>query len=95
MNDKQLSIFDLLDEKRNNVISASPQLWTVEDICKRYYRFKLSDGCSASFLDSAKRHLRYFMNWLRSKGFDATEKTPSDLNSAILTGRHVSISKSH
>ena len=85
MHDKQLSLFDLLDEKQSNIISVSPHLWTLEEICKRYYRFKLSDGCSASFLDSAKRHLIYFMGWLRNKGFDPAEKKLSDLNSAILS----------
>ena len=85
MHDKQLSLFDLLDENRSNVISASPELWTVEEVCKRYCRFKLSDGCSPSFLDSAKRHLMYFMDWLRNKGFDPAKKKLSDLNSAILS----------
>lgn len=81
----QLSLFDLLEEKRSNIISASPQIWTVEEVCKRYYRFKLSDGCSASFLDSAKRHLMYFIDWLKEHGFNATEKKLLDLNSAILS----------
>ena len=85
MHDKQLSLFDLLDEKRSNITSVSPELWNVKETCKRYYLFKLSDGCSASFLDSAKRHLMYFMNWLRSKDFDPAEKKLSDLNSAILS----------
>ena len=78
-------LFDLFDEARNNNVSDSPQLWSVEYICNKYYQFKSSDGCSASFLDSAKRHLMYFMNWLRNKGFDPAEKKLSDLNSAILS----------
>ena len=85
MYDKQLSLFDLLEKKQRSIISVSPQGWTVEEVCKRYYQFKLSDGCSASFLDSAKRHLMYFMDWLKKQGFDATEMTLSELNSAILS----------
>ena len=85
MHNKQLSLFDLLDKKQSNIISASPHLWTLEEICKRYYRFKLSDGRSPSFLDSVKRHLMYFMNWLRKQGFDPAEKKLSDMNSAILS----------
>ena len=81
----QLSLFDLLDERRSKIISASPQIWTIEEVCNRYYQFKLSDGCSGSFLDSAKRHLMYFMDWLKEHGFDATEKKLLDLDSAILS----------
>jgi integrase len=60
-------------------------MWTIEQLCEKYYQFKLTDGCSASFLDSAKRHLMYFMDWLNNKGFDPAEKKLSDLNSAILS----------
>ena len=85
MGAEQLSLFDLLDERRSNIIPISSQFWTVEDACRRYYRFKLSDGCSASFLDSVKRHLRYFTDWLKKHGFNPASKKLSDLNSAILS----------
>jgi len=81
----QLPLFDLLDEKQRNIITALPQAWTIEQTCERYYRFKLSDGCSASFLGSAKRHLMYFIGWLKGRGFDPSEKKLSDLDSAILS----------
>ena len=64
MGNEQLWLFDLLDEARSSNVSVSPQMWSVEEICNRYYQFKSSDGCSASFLDSVKRHLMYFMDWL-------------------------------
>ena len=85
MSNKQLSIYGLIDVQKRKATFTSPHQWTIEQLCERYYRFKLSDGCSASFLDSVKRHLMYFMNWLRDKDFDPAEKKLSDINSAILS----------
>ena len=85
MTGKQLSLFDILEDKKDSVDFTLPKLWTLEQLCEKYYQFKLSDGCSISFLDSARRHLKYFMDWLRSKGFNPGKKKLSNLNSAILS----------
>ena len=85
MTGEQLSLFDLLEKKKDRVGFTLPQQWSIEQLCQKYYQFKLTDGCSASFLDSAKRHLMYFMDWLLNKGFDPARKKLSDLNSSILS----------
>ena len=85
MHGKQLSLFDLLEDKKERNVFTLPRQWTIEKLCEKYYQFKLSDGCSISFLDSARRHLKYFTDWLTSNGFDPGKKKMSDLNSAILS----------
>ena len=85
MGNEQLSLFDLLDEKNDRVAFVSPQQWTIEQLCERYYQFKLTDGCSGCFLDSAKRHLVYFREWLKRYGFNPASEKLSDLNSAVLS----------
>ncbi|HBG27645.1 MAG: hypothetical protein A2Y10_10415 [Planctomycetes bacterium GWF2_41_51] len=82
---EQLSLFDLAEKGGEAAAFTLPAQWTVKQLCKKYYQFKLSDGCSASFLDSAKRHLMYFMDWLKDNDFDPSEKKLSELNSAILS----------
>ena len=85
MGNEQLSLFDLLDQEKNREVLTSPQVWTIQQLCEKYYQFKLTDGCSPSFLDSAKRHLCYFVDWLKKYGFDPVNDKLSDLNSAILS----------
>ena len=47
--------------------------WSLTEMADRYYRHKKSDGCSPSFLSSVKRHIQYFMIWLKKQGFDNIE----------------------
>jgi len=85
MGNEQLSLFDLLDEKKDRVAFVLPQQWTIEQLCEKYYQFKLTDGCSGCFLNSAKRHLKYFRSWLNSYGFNPAGEKLSALNSAVLS----------
>jgi integrase len=85
MSGKQLSLFDLLEDKKDRYAFTLPQQWTIQQLCQRYYQFKLTDGCSVCFLDSVKRHLKYFTVWLKKYGCDPAVERLSDLNSAILS----------
>ena len=93
MSDRQLSLFDLLEDKHQHEVFALPNMWTIRQLCDKYYQFKLTDGCSCSFLNSAKRHLCYFSSWLKTYGLAPDTERLSDINSAILSDYRQSLAE--
>jgi len=85
MSNGQLPLFDLLENKKQREVFSLPEMWSIDRLCEKYYQFKRTDGCSASFLNSAKRHLRYFCDKLKCCGFDPSSEKLSDLNSVMLS----------
>lgn len=84
MSDVHLPLFDRLEEKKEPQKSAQPQKWTFDQLFETYCQFKETDGCSACFLNSIKRHLRHFIDWLRCYGFDSSTQKLSEINAAML-----------
>ena len=70
----------------NYNLMGSAESWTLIELASRYCNHKKTDGCSPSFLSSVKRHIQYFMVWLKKQGFDPTQNKTNDLTSVILTG---------
>jgi integrase len=60
--------------------------WSLIELAARYYNHKKTDGCSPSFLSSVKRHIQYFMVWLKKQGFDPGQNKTNNLTSVILAG---------
>ena len=76
-----------MDEKGNDYESVCKATsWPLIEMAARYYDFKKSDGCSPSFLSSIRRHLQYFMLWLKRQGFDSNQSRPQELTSSLLAG---------
>lgn len=82
---KQLSLFDIPEVKTDHENFTLPDMWSLSRLCDKYYQFKKADGCSASFLNSARRHLRSFTGFLKRYGFDPDSEKLSDMNSSILS----------
>ena len=85
MKEEQLPLFDLLEEKKQPQKPAQPEMWTFDQLFETYYQFKLTDGCSACFLNSIKRYLRHFTDWLKRGGFDPSVQKLSDINGSMLS----------
>ncbi len=60
--------------------------WSLTETADRYYGHKKSDGCSPSFLSSARWHIQHFMVWLKKQGFDPGQNKTNGLTSVILAG---------
>ncbi|RKY09400.1 MAG: hypothetical protein DRP56_02670 [Planctomycetota bacterium] len=85
MSNGQLLLFDLLENKKQREVFSLPEMWSIDRLCEKYYQFKKTDGCSCSFLNSSRRHLQYFTDWVKQYGFDTSGEKLSDLNSVILS----------
>lgn len=85
MSDIRLPLFDYIEEKRPPQKPSKPQVWTFEKLFETYYQFKESDGCSACFLNSIRRHLCHFTDWLKRIGFDPSFQKLSDINASMLS----------
>ena len=81
----QLSLFDLFEEKKKPKKPTQPHMWTFDQLFETYYQFKLTDGCSACFLNSIRRYLSHFIDWLQRFGFNSSIQKLSDIDAAILS----------
>ena len=81
---KEVSI--MYERKCDYSSMGDAKSWSLIELAARYYNHKKTDGCSPSFLSSVRRHIQYFMVWLKKQGFDPVPNKPSDLTSAILAG---------
>lgn len=60
--------------------------WSLAEMAAHYYDVKKIDGCSALFLSAVEHHIKRFIDWLVGHGFNAKEKTATELTSALLAG---------
>ena len=74
----------MYEEKHNFGSLTDAESWPLIEVAARYYDFKKADGCSPSFLGSAKRQLQFFMTWLKHQDFDSNWHRPKELTSALL-----------
>jgi integrase len=67
--------------------------WPLIEMAARYYDVKKADGCSPLFLNSIKKYLQRFPDWLKNRGFDVCRNTTENLNSALLSGYRQSLAE--
>ena len=77
----------LMYERKSDYSSmGDAKSWSLTETADRYYGHKKSDGCSPSFLSSARWHIQHFMVWLKKQGFDPGQNKNNDRTSVILAG---------
>ena len=81
---KEVSI--MYEKKCDYSSMGDAKSWSLIELAARYYNHKKTDGCSPSFLSSVRRHIQYFMVWLKKQGFDPGQNKTNDLTSVILAG---------